>query len=126
LDIPAHVIEMLERRRRAQAHEPEPARGSDFVFHSASGRPKGPQDVHRALRLVREWAQLPASYAPHALRRSVGTQVADALGLEAAAMLLGHQRSRVTEQYYAKRQRHAPDTTGVLSDLHARVSPREA
>lgn len=88
--------------------------GSEFLFHTRTGKPNGPQDVHRALREVRAHARLPDDFTPHALRKTVATQVARNLGLDAAARVLGHSRSRVTEQSYAKRDLRAPDARGLL------------
>jgi integrase len=87
------------------------------------GAPNGTQDVHRALRSVRAWAGIDEELVPHALRKSAITAVSDALGLEAAAQFAGHKRSRVTEQYYAKRAIDAPDTSEVLGKLQG--GPKE-
>ncbi|WP_243073732.1 site-specific integrase [Microbacterium sp. SS28] len=92
--------------------------GSEFVFHTRTLRPNGQQDVHRSLRNVRRHAGLPKDYVPHALRRSVGTVVANRIGLEQTALLLGHERSRVTEQYYAKRTRETPDVRDIVQAVH--------
>ncbi|WP_157009135.1 tyrosine-type recombinase/integrase [Agromyces laixinhei] len=101
---------MLRRRKLS-------SNGNDFVFHTRTGAPNGTQDIHRALRRVREWADLDEELVPHALRKSAVTAVADALGIEGAAQFAGHKRSRVTEQYYAKRAVQAPDTFQVLGAL---------
>lgn len=122
IDIPPHLVELFERRRAEQRIERGAAAQSAFVFHTRTGRPNGQQDVQTALRRVRAWAGLPEGYVPHALRRSVATQVADELGLEAAAKLLGHKRSRVTEQHYAKRRVQTPDVTNVLGQLHTAIT----
>lgn len=87
---------------------------SEFLFHTRTGRPNGPQDVHRTLRLVRKHAGLPDDFIPHALRKNVATEVARKLGIEAAAQVMGHARSRVTEQSYAKRDRRTPDARDIL------------
>lgn len=108
--IPVEIVPMLRRRRLAGG-------GNEFVFHTRTGAPNGTQDVHRALRRVREWAGLERELVPHALRKSAVTAVADALGIEGAAKFAGHKRSRVTEQYYAKHAVQAPDTSTVLSAL---------
>ncbi|WP_447943011.1 tyrosine-type recombinase/integrase [Microbacterium aurum] len=92
--------------------------GSEFVFHTRTLRPNGQQDVHRSLRNVRRHAGLPNDYVPHALRKSVGTVVANRIGLEQTALLLGHERSRVTEQYYAKRTRETPDVRDIVHAVH--------
>lgn len=108
--IPVELVPMLRRRWLAGG-------GNEFVFHTRTGAPNGTQDVHRALRRVRDWAGLEQELVPHALRKSAVTAVADALGIEGAAQFAGHKRSRVTEQYYAKRAVMAPDTSAVLGAL---------
>jgi integrase len=76
------------------------------------------------LRRVREWAGLNSELVPHALRKSAVTVVADALGIEGAAQFAGHKRSRVTEQYYAKRAVQAPDTSHALGALQQQHAPK--
>jgi integrase len=110
ITIPPELLPMLRRRKLASG-------GNQFVFHTRTGAPNGTQDVHRALRSVRAWAGIDEELVPHALRKSAVTAVSDALGLEAAARFAGHKRSRVTEQYYAKRAIDAPDTSEVLGKL---------
>ncbi|MGW9632219.1 tyrosine-type recombinase/integrase [Agromyces sp. NPDC055520] len=110
ISVPVELVPMLRRRKIASG-------GNAFVFHTRTGAPSGTQDVHRSLRRVREWAGLDEELVPHALRKSAVTAVADALGLEGAAQFAGHKRSRVTEQYYAKRAVQAPDTSMVLGRL---------
>ena len=95
--------------------------GSQFVFHTRTLRPNGPQDVHRSLRNVRQHAGLPKDYVPHALRKSVGTAVSKSIGLEQTALLLGHERSRVTEQFYAKRTHQTPDVREIVQSLHESI-----
>ncbi len=92
--------------------------GHEYVFSTASGKPNGPQDVHRALRNVRRYAGLPDDWVPRVLRQTVATEVANALGIEEAASTLGHKRSRVTEQSYAKRPSQTPDIRAITIGLH--------
>lgn len=92
-----------------------------YLFHTRTGAVNGTQDVHRTLRRVREHAGLPGDYVPHALRKSVSTEVANELGLEAAAKFAGHARSRVTEQHYAKRDLTAPDARDFLELRHREI-----
>ncbi|MGX5697163.1 tyrosine-type recombinase/integrase [Agromyces soli] len=110
ISIPVELVPMLRRRKIASG-------GNEFVFHTRTGAPSGTQDVHRSLRRVREWAAIGEELVPHALRKSAVTAVADALGIEGAAQFAGHKRSRVTEQYYAKRAVQAPDTSAVLGSF---------
>lgn len=118
LHLPPYAVAIILRRRVANKT------GSEFLFHTRTGAPNGPQDVHRALRSVRAHAGLPDSFTPHALRKTVATQVTRELGLDAAALVLGHSRSRVTEQDYAKRDRRAPDASILLeAQMQAIISP---
>lgn len=116
--VPSELLPMLRRRKLSSD-------GNEFVFHTRTGSPNGTQDIHRALRRVREWAGLDEKLVPHALRKSAVTAVADALGIEGAARFAGHKRSRVTEQYYAKRAVQAPDTSQVLGALQRRRASGE-
>ncbi|UUE19148.1 tyrosine-type recombinase/integrase [Microbacterium sp. J1-1] len=108
LPLPDYAVAIILRRTI------ENQTGSEFLFHTRTGAPSGPQDAHRALRQVRKHSGLPDTFVPHALRKTVATQVARTLGLDAAAMILGHSKSRVTEQSYAKRDVRAPDARGLL------------
>lgn len=85
-----------------------------FVFETRSGSPNGTQDVHRALRRVREWAGIPDTVVPHALRRYVATTISESIDLDTAARTLGHQRATVTERYYVARNPLTPDAREVL------------
>lgn len=98
--------------------------GHEHLFTTATGAPNGPQDVHRQFRAVRDWAGLPDELVPHVFRKTVATIIADAPdgGLDAAALTLGHSRSRVTEQFYAKRTVLAPDMRSALERLAPVVS----
>ena len=78
--------------------------------------------MHRSLRNVRRHAELPKDYVPHALRKSVGTVVAKKIGLEETALLLGHERSRVTEQFYAKRTHETPDVRNIVQAVHESIT----
>lgn len=114
--IPDYAVAILLRRLVDNSG------GSAFVFHTRTLRPNGPQDVHRSLRNVRRHGRLADDYVPHALRKSVGTVVAKTIGLENAALLLGHERSRVTEQFYAKRTREAPDVRHIVQAVHDSIN----
>ncbi|MDZ8201868.1 tyrosine-type recombinase/integrase [Microbacterium sp. SSW1-59] len=118
--VPEWVVPTLERlTRAANLH------GTDFLFHTSSGLPTGSHSVHRQLRAVREWAGLSSELVPHVFRKTVATTIADheSGGLDAAALTLGHSRSRVTEQHYAKRRTLAPDMREALATL-GEGSPR--
>lgn len=82
--VPSELLPMLRRRKLSSD-------GNEFVFHTRTGSLNGTQDIHRALRRVREWAGLDEELVPHALRKSAVTAVADALGIEGAARFAGHK-----------------------------------
>jgi integrase len=102
-------LEATLRRRLADA-----TLDQEFVFETRRGSPNGPQDVHRALRRVREWAEIPSDMAPHALRRYVATAISEGIDLDTAARTLGHQRATITERYYVARSPLTPDARHVL------------
>ena len=108
--IPDHLVAIFLERRVHSGDNP-------FVFHTRSGEPNGPQDVHRALRAVRDWAKIDDSIVPHSFRKSVATAIDQFAGLDAAATTLGHRRSRVTEDTYVKRAIDAPDMRVALNTL---------
>lgn len=51
---------------------------------------------------------------PHSFRRSVGTVVAQELGIDAAQQSLGHTQRETTERHYVQRSTSGPDTRAVL------------
>ncbi|MEF9456046.1 tyrosine-type recombinase/integrase [Mycobacteroides abscessus] len=51
---------------------------------------------------------------PHSFRRSVGTVVAEGLGIDAAQQSLGHAQRETTERHYVQRSTSGPDTRAVL------------
>jgi|GEM_PF-940982 len=118
IPIPDFLVATLRRRLS------ENITGNPFVFHTATGRVTGPQDVHRALRNVRKWSErqvnlptISGEMVPRALRKSVASTIAAKEGLTAAANTLGHKESRVTEDHYVKKVKLAPDMRHVLNDL---------
>lgn len=53
---------------------------------------------------------------PHSFRRSVGTVVAEGLGIDAAQQSLGHAQRETTERHYVQRSTSGPDTRAVLDN----------
>lgn len=123
--LPEVAVEIL-RRRESGRNGKTCEQGFEYAFSTRSGRLNGPQDVHRQLRNVRASAGLPANYVPHALRRTVGTEIADFYNLNAAAQFLGHAHARVTEKHYAKRSHETPDVRSLLTATHDLVTGRSA
>lgn len=112
--LPSYAVNIILRRQLDNTS------GSEFLFHTNANkkpglqRPNGQQDVHRAVRRVRAHAGLADDYIPHALRKNVATEIAGKMGLDAAAGNLGHGLSRITEQFYFKRDLRAPDASDLL------------
>lgn len=116
--IPPFLVKTLRRRRL----ESPPTQM--YVFTTRTGAPNGPQDVHRALRRIRDWSATADSVptisddmVPKALRKSVATAIAQQESLADAARTLGHTQSNITEKHYAKRQLQAPDMRHVTQRL---------
>jgi integrase len=109
--VPDFILPMLRTRMERAVRD-----GSPYLFHTRNGTPNGAQDVHRTLRAVREWANIPRDMIPHAMRKSVATTIAqdEDGGMIAAARVLGHKEARVTETHYAKRAIDAPDVRHIL------------
>lgn len=109
--IPDFLVEILTQRLADSD-------GNTFVFHTRTGAPNGPQDVHRSLRAVREWAGISETIIPHSLRKSVATIISNGDGgLDAAKSQLGHRYGTPTETTYAKRALRAPDVRSDLNKL---------
>lgn len=126
IPIPDFLVRTLRRRLV------ENVAGNPYVFHTASGRVNGPQDVHRTLRSVREWSttqdHLPSiseQMVPRALRKSVASTIANRGSLKAATETLGHKHSRVTEDHYIKRAQKAPDVRHILDALAPWAEPAD-
>ncbi len=55
--------------------------------------------------------------SPHSFRRTVGTVVRDAMGIEAAQAQLSHSQLSTTEQHYAQKRTTGPDARAVLDEF---------
>jgi len=106
--IPAFVVAVLMRCMT------EARQGAKLVFETRTGRPQAMSTLYRALRRVRDEAGLPDHYVPHAMRRSVGTLAARAIGIEGTAKVLGHASIDVTQGAYVARELMTPDVTDVV------------
>lgn len=87
---------------------------SDLVFPAANGNVRSPTNVRRSLREARgalDWV------TPHTLRKTAATLVDEAHGTGAAAALLGHSATAVTERHYINRATMAPDVSETLELL---------
>lgn len=120
--VPEWVTPTLERLSATAEEGSTP-----YLFHTATGQIEGAHAVHRQLRAVRSWAGLSDEIVPHVFRKTVATAIADHEqgGIDSAALVLGHSRSRVTEQHYAKRRTLAPDMRAALALLGPAVGEQE-
>lgn len=108
--IPPVTVQILRERRK---RHPE----TFYVFETKNGTPVGMQEVHRQLRNVRKWAELPASWIPYAFRKAAITAVAETEGPEAAARFAGHNHANITEKFYWKKNPRVGNLVDALDKL---------
>ncbi|HOB49725.1 MAG TPA: tyrosine-type recombinase/integrase [Mycobacterium sp.] len=83
-----------------------------LVFKSRTGGPMSANNLRRSLREA-----LPDDLrwcTPHSFRRTAGTVVRDAHGVEAAQQQLGHAHLATTEGHYVERKTTGPDARSAL------------
>lgn len=83
-----------------------------LVFKNRNGGPMSANNIRRSLREA-----LPDDLrwcTPHSFRRTTGTVVRDALGVEAAQAQLGHAHLATTEEHYVERKTVGPDARTAL------------
>lgn len=115
IQLPAVAVEILERRHEKFGEHLE------MVFPSGSGTYVWENNFNRLLREARgarfNWVTI------HALRKTLGSMVADELGPHKAADVLGHTDSRLTETvYYQRNRRGVP--IGEVVDQVLKVSKK--
>lgn len=112
---------VLHRR----VEELDPAAGPlTPVFGTRTGAFWAPSAFREGLRAARKAAGIDQDVldtdgrlrriSPHALRRTAGTDIAEAYGVVAAARHLGHSSTRTTEESYIRHKGRAPDVSGAL------------
>lgn len=114
--IPGFVADILRRRLELVPD------GDDehLLFFTRAGTPHAPHNVRRTFRAMLKLAELDGvEITPHAFRRTGATAIANELGIETAAEVLGHTTSKTTKEHYAE-----PDTT--VNPTPARVFERFA
>lgn len=85
---------------------------SGLVFKNRNGGPLSANNLRRSLREA-----LPEDLrwcTPHSFRRTAGTVVRDAHGVEAAQQQLGHAHLATTEGHYVERRTIGPDARNAL------------
>jgi integrase len=103
--LPAHGVEALTEL----FGDTGPA---GLVFKNRDGGPMSAANLRRSMR-----AALPEDLrwcTPHSFRRTAGTVVRDAHGVEAAQQQLGHARLATTEGHYVQKKSTGPDARKAL------------
>jgi integrase len=100
--VPQFAAEVI--RRRLTLIEAEP--GEHLLFFTRNGKPLAPHNVRRTFREILRNAGLEGmGITPHAFRRTAATLLANELGLQAAADVLGHTSTSTTKAHYAEPDR---------------------
>ncbi|GAB2734858.1 tyrosine-type recombinase/integrase [Nocardioides pakistanensis] len=117
--LPPFAAQMLRRRKMAQAPNPLGA-----VFVTRNGTWHQLSNIERRWRMIRsdaglDWVKF------HSFRRTVATQVDAVVDKEAAARLLGHASSAITEAHYINRKPEVVDLSAVIEERFAPKHPDE-
>ncbi len=114
--LPRFVVETLKRMRSDRSPWPE-----DFLFPSAAGTVRSPNNFRRQWRDAREGSGY-EWVTPHVFRKTVATIIDREYSSKAAAAQLGHSGSAITEKHYIEKAAVAPDLTRALEKF-ATVRP---
>jgi len=117
LPLPGFGLEALRRRKTM-------ASGNDLVFANRNGTPLEPANFRRLWREARgdEWEAV----KPSSFRKAVATLIERESGSLIASRQLGHSSDSVTKKHYIERNRHAPDSSLILEQMHQRAYIIEA
>lgn len=117
LFLPEFVAEMLRERRDnhlpAHARTTAWATPAAYVFPSTAGTAWEPSNFRKKWRAQVTAAGFPG-LKPHEIRKTVATYLANAEGISAASLQLGHSSESITEKHYVMRDRFAPDMSALL------------
>lgn len=100
------------RKRLTRLHDPSL---DALLFCSREGTPLTTNNVRRQLRHVMGLAGI-TGVTPHIFRRTVATVINEQAGVDLAAELLGHADSKITIQYYIRRNEMVSPITAELLD----------
>jgi integrase len=106
--LPAHGVDVLTALFGVTGPE-------GLVFKNRKGGPMSANNLRRSLREA-----LPDDLrwcTPHSFRRTAGTVVRDAHGVEAAQQQLGHAHLATTEGHYVERRTVGPDARDALDEF---------
>lgn len=109
--LPGFAVEALRRRKAMTS--------GDLVFPNRDGNPMEPANFRRLWREARgdEWAAV----KPSSFRKAVATLIERESGSLIASRQLGHSSDAITKKHYIERNRHAPDSTLILEQMHQPV-----
>lgn len=112
--LPSFARDMLFRRTTEASRNPY-----DVVFPSSVDKLRDPSSYRKQWNMAREaigfeWV------TPHTFRKSVGTILANAEGVGAAAAQVGHSSASVTTKHYVQKNTNAPDHAAVLEQFGGR------
>ncbi|MET7821246.1 tyrosine-type recombinase/integrase [Micromonospora zamorensis] len=114
--LPRFAVGMLMARKITVADNPQ-----DAIFASRRGTWLSPQNVRRQWRQARaetglEWV------TPHTFRKTVATLIDKESDADSAAAQLGHKTKEMTKKYYIVKPALAPDSSGILEQLGAKMA----
>lgn len=100
--VPAFAAEVIRHRLALIAGED----AEHLLFFTRNGTPLTPNNVRRIFREILKLAGLEGmEITPHAFRRTGATLLANELGIQAAADMLGHTSTSTTKEHYAEPDR---------------------
>ena len=102
IGVPHFAVEVI--RQRVALLDPEDT--EHLLFYSRVGTPLTPYNVRRTFREILRNAGLDGMHiTPHSFRRTGATLLANELGMQAAADMLGHTSTSTTKAHYAEPDR---------------------
>ncbi|MGV0108903.1 tyrosine-type recombinase/integrase [Arthrobacter sp. CP30] len=122
LQLDSRVAETLRRRRATQTGD----NPNGAIFPARNGSWMQPANWRGRWRVVRtdlaSSLDVPqevdlATVTPHTFRRTLGTMLAEAVGVEVAQKQLGHISPAETLKSYVRDRRRAPDSTDLMQAM---------
>ena len=113
--VPAFAAEVIRRRLALISGDG----GEHLLFFTKMGTPLAPHNARRTFRDILKDAGLDGmEITPHAFRRTGATLLANEVGIETAADVLGHTSTATTKEHYAEPDRSVnPVSATVLQRL---------
>lgn len=113
------VVQVLRKRLESTEGEGD----ETLIFRTANGTAWSSTNCRRRLRKAIEEAGLESlQIHPHLFRKTVATEVDKQFGVRAAASLLGHASTNITEKYYLARSSRVDPKVGLAMELFAPTS----